>query len=88
MAHVCLCGDELTVHVTKDELTTYCQSCGSENKSPAPKGISSPKDSSSVISLSRASILKKINNKVTEEPKRPKQIRDRTNYMSQRGGRR
>lgn len=89
MAHICpCCGDELTVHVTVDELTTYCQSCGRETKGPRPKGMRLQKEQHTVVSLSRASILKKIKNKAEEEPKKPKQLRDRTNYTAQRGGRR
>lgn len=88
MAYVCSCGDDLIVHVTRDELTTYCQSCGAEFKGPVPKDLAPKRESSQIISLTRAALLKKINNKVEEEPKRPRQIRDKSNYMPQRGGRR
>lgn len=40
-----------------------------------------------VISISRASILKKIKNAAPVEQKKPKQIRDRTDYTKARRAR-
>jgi hypothetical protein len=83
MAHVCLCGDELTIHETLDDSTRYCQSCGFEEKISKLNASLSSQDFG--INISRASVVKKVRNKIEEEPKRPRQIRDRPNYVTQRG---
>ena len=84
MAYVCPCGDELTVHKAEKNLVLYCQSCGRE--STAPFGPHDKKPAQEVISLTRASILKKLNAKAkaVSQEKKPKQLRDRQNYMPRR----
>lgn len=91
MDHLCSCGEPLHVTVSRETLESYCQSCGAEFKGPRPDDVPAPRESSGVIPISRASILKKMNDKASSEQmaqKKPKQLRDRTNYTSQRGGRR
>ena len=76
----CICGEEFTESRTSTHLVLYCQSCGHEQQ----EALTSRKTPDNVVSINRASILKQIKNKVEEEPKKPKQIRDRTDYNKSR----
>lgn len=83
MDHLCIfCGDELVVTVSSGKRSTYCQSCGREEESPAPVRHVAP-----IISLNRAAILKKLNEPKQQEQKKPKQLRDRTDYTKSRRAR-
>lgn len=80
----CSCGDELVVNVSGTKQTTYCQGCGREEETVVPLA----RGSAPIISLTRAAILKKINAKPTEaQQKKPKVLRDRTDYTKSRRAR-
>jgi uncharacterized Zn finger protein len=78
------CGDETFVSKTVSEVTIYCSNCGYEDKRPSLPGERPKLIDTGIVSLKRASILKQINSKAKEEPKRPKQLRDRTDYTKAR----
>jgi len=83
MDHICFCGDELVVSVSNGKMSTYCQSCGREEDGLIPDGITTVSNVP-VVTLNRAAILKKMNDKSQQETKKPKQIRDRTDYTKSR----
>lgn len=76
------CSDELVVNVSNGKQTTYCQSCGREEEVSVAIKMVAP-----VISLNRAAILKKLNSTPSPEQKKPKQMRDRTDYTKARRAR-
>lgn len=84
MAH-CDCGEELVVHVSETRRTTYCQGCGREEQTD----VTPVRSVAPVISITRAAILKNLNNKSQQQQqaKKPKQIRDRTDYTKARRAR-
>ncbi len=78
------CGDEdVVVAVSNGKETTYCQSCGFEGETTAPIKHVAP-----IIDLNRAAILKKLKSpQPPPQQKKPKQLRDRTDYTKARRAR-
>lgn len=82
MDHLCVnCNEELIVSIANGKRSTYCQGCGREDETPAPRRSLAP-----VIPITRAEILKKINAAATEQkkPKQIKQHRDKQDYTKAR----
>lgn len=87
MDHPCVvCGDEPVVSESNGKRSTYCQTCGREETIELPKKPIAH-HLAPVVSLTRAAVLKKINDKATQEQKKPKQLRDRTDYTKARRAR-